>query len=76
MLEVEEIKIKLPSMSQDAARNLGEAVANQLMLGIPDSVQSGAIGSIQVRLNIDEGMSEEKMADKIARQILKELKFL
>jgi hypothetical protein len=76
MLEVEEIKIKLPSMSHDAARNLGEAVANRLMLGIPDSVQSGAIGSIQVRLNIDEGLSEGKMAEQIAGQILKELKFL
>jgi len=76
MLEVEEIKIKVPSMSQEAARNLGEAVAQRLMAGLPDNTPSGALGSLNIKMNAENNISESVMAGQIATQILKELKFL
>jgi len=74
MVEIQELLLRIPSLSAEDARRLGEEVARQIADKIPAGVGSRYIENIDLRLSLPSGTSRKKMVDIISTRILAEIR--
>jgi hypothetical protein len=79
MIQIDEIVLRVPGMTEADGRTLGKAVAAKLAQRLPGEVpgsqggQAGRIGQIDIGLQMAV-RSPEALAEKIVEQILVKLK--
>jgi len=73
MIEIGELVVRVPSMTEAEGINLGNEIAQQLSQHLPESGMNSHIGDIHVRIAGDVGLRTGSMAQSIATQILAQL---
>lgn len=70
MIQINEMSIRIPGNSVEEGRSIGERIANQIGKTLPDDTKNRNIDDISVRILVTPGMSNEMIADQIARELL------
>lgn len=74
MIEIQEMVIRVPGLEEGQARQLGQDVAEHIAVGLPSITENQNIDSLNVTVSIEEGLSNNKMAELIAEQLLGQIK--
>jgi hypothetical protein len=69
MIQIDEMVLRVPGLSEADAAGLGGAVAEKLAARIPEGVSAGAIGDIKLSLR-SAYRTRDELAAAIAEQIL------
>ena len=67
---IEELFIKLPGLSVDAARDISREVAERLGHGLAAALPSRSLGALDVRLELRPGASRDEIIDRVTATIL------
>ncbi len=73
-VHIGELKIRVPGVSQPAARELGRQVASEIAAGLPPGSHIPDLGAVRIRVAIPAGTAPEQMSAAIARAILGSLR--
>ena len=74
MIQIDELVLRVPGMSNDEGRRLGQEVAERVSAQLPESSSDQRIGELTIRLTTSPGASRSQLAEAIAEQILQQLK--
>ena len=76
MTEIKELVLKVPGLSGDEGRRLGEDVAERVAARLPPSTRGAKdryIGELNVQLSFAPNTGREQMSESIANQIIQQL---
>jgi hypothetical protein len=73
-VRIDELHLRVPGLSQDDGRRLGEEVARQVADQLPTGGRIEELGALSVRLTVPEGTSRDRLAAAIANLILERLR--
>jgi hypothetical protein len=74
MVEINEMKIRVPDMSESGAATLGRAVSEGMAYHFNDSLTTDkTIGSINIQLKIDNNVSEADLTEMILERLMQQL---
>lgn len=71
IVKIEEMRLRVPGISADEARGLGEEVARRIADGLPVVNGTRQLGALRLRVTVPEGTSRDQMASLIAETILR-----
>ena len=74
MVEIQELLLRIPGLSAEDARCLGEEVAQRIADKLPAGVGSRYIENIDLRLSLPSDTSRKKMVDIISTRIIAEIR--
>jgi len=70
-VHIDEMKLRLPGVTEKEAREIGEDVAKRIRESLPGSFQAKRVDTIDLRLSIPTGVSGSEMKRIIAEAVLK-----
>ena len=70
---IEELFLRLPALSRDAARDLSRAVAERLGNGLAAALPPRSLGALDLKLTVREGASRDEMVETVVQAILEAL---
>ena len=73
-IHIGELRIRLPGLSQSAARELGRQVAAEIAAGLPPGAPMGHLGAVHIRVTMPTGAAPHQMPAAIALAILRSLR--
>jgi hypothetical protein len=73
MIQINEMLIKVPSMSEEEGHQIGKDVAQRLANNLPQGIENRQIDALAVRMSLSPTMGREQMTEAIAQQILRQL---
>jgi len=73
MVEIKELLLRIPGLSVDDARHIGEEIAQRIADELPAGVGSRYIEKIDLQLSLPPGVSRKRLVDVIAAGILGEI---
>lgn len=73
-MQIDELLIRMPGLSEDEGRYLAEAVAQYLGAHLPEGISEQHISTLNVQLQLHRKMERDAMPVAIAEQILQQLK--
>ena len=73
MNEIKELVLKVPGLSGDEGRRLGEDVAQRIAARLPEGAKDRYIGELNVQLSFAPNTGREQMSESIANQIIQQL---
>lgn len=76
MIEINEMLIKVPGMTEAAAGTMAAGIAGKMAAMIPADAGNKNIGELNIKLSLPPGTGGDAMADSIARQILQQLNMI
>jgi hypothetical protein len=71
---IDELILRAPGLTVEEARWMGEEVARRVADGLPSSGRVEPLGTLSMRLTIPQGLSRERLAERIAQAILEGLR--
>lgn len=74
MLQIDELQIRVPGMNEEDCANLGRLVAEKVADAIPDDFDDRRIPELNVQLKGSLSNNTTLMADRIAEQIIRQIK--
>ena len=72
-VKIDEMRLSIPGLSQEAANLLGRDVIQRLSKRLPENIRSRRMASLDVKVRIPQGTPKERLAEMIAEQICKSL---
>ncbi len=75
MVQIDQLTIRVPGMGAAEGRRLGEEVARRVADRLPDGAAGRRLEEVHVRLTAPPGADPNQLADRIADQIVRQLKF-
>ena len=72
-IRIEELRLRIPGLSVEEARQVGQSIAQHLAESIPASGRTEHLGALVMRTAIPAGTPREQLAGVIARAILENL---
>jgi hypothetical protein len=73
-VRIEELRLRIPGLSVEEARQVGQNIARHLADAIPAHGKTERLGALVVRTEIPAGTPREQLAGAIARAILENLR--
>ena len=67
---IEELFLRLPGLSREAARAISREVAERVGAGLAETLPPRSLGALDLRLTVRAGASRDEMVDSVARAIL------
>ena len=74
MIQIDEMLIRIPGISEDQGSVLGMQVAEKVAAVLPDNFNNKQIPEIRVKLNSFESIDTTFLSDRIADQIVRQIK--
>jgi len=74
MLQIDELNIKIPGISEAQGVIIGQQIAEKVALGIPQNTENQQIPEINLKLDGFQSTDSNFISDNIARQIIKQIK--
>jgi hypothetical protein len=72
-VRIDELRLRVPGLSEPEARRLGEDVARRVADGLAAHGRVEHLGLLDLRISMPSGVSKERLAERIAEEILKKL---
>lgn len=72
-VQIEQMQLNIPGLSQEAANILGRDVVRRLSQKLPPKLRENRLPSLQVKVNIPQGTPRELLPEVIADQICRSL---
>lgn len=72
-VRIEEMRLRIPGLSAEEARTLGQDVARLLSEQLPRSGPTRHLGLLDLRTNIPQGTPRDRLAELIVQAIKKSL---
>lgn len=76
MIQIDEMILRLPGISEEEGRQLGLDVAQRLAANAPDYAEDQHLGALNLQLSLSPSLSREQMTNAIASQIWRQLQTL
>lgn len=73
-VHIEELRLRVPGLTELEARRLGEEVARRVAYALPAGRRGTDLGLLELRVSLPVGMPKELLAERIAEGILKNLR--
>ncbi len=73
ILSVKQLRIRVPGISAEQARGLGDEVAQRVADGLPEQVGPRQLGALDLRVMAPSGTERDRLAPLIAEAILRGL---
>ena len=73
IVQIDEMRLSVPGLSQEAANMLGRDVARRVSKNLPEKIRSNKLANLGVQVSIPQGTSTEQLAEMIADKICKSL---
>ena len=70
---IEELFLRLPGLSEAAARAISMAVAQRLGQGLAQALPSESLGALDVTVTVRAGATRDEMADAVAQAVIRAL---
>lgn len=67
---IEELFLRLPGLSRDAARAISREVAERVGAGLAEALPPRSLGALDLRLTVRAGASRDEMVESVANAIL------
>jgi len=67
---IEELFLRLPGLSRDAARAISREVAERVGAGLAEALPPRSLGALDLRLTVRAGASRDEMVESVAYAIL------
>ena len=74
MIQIDELQIKMPGNNREDGTDLGRQVAERLAAAIPENYGNQHIPELRVQLQSSALNDTTQMADRIAEQIIRQIK--
>ena len=74
MIQIDELQITMPGNNREDGTDLGRQVAERLAAAIPENYANQHIPELRVRLQSSASNDTTLMADRIAEQIIRQIK--
>lgn len=72
-IRIDQMRLRVPGLTAQEARSLGEEIAQRVADGLPAYGRIEHLGSIDVRVSVPSGTPRDRLAERIAEEILKRL---
>ncbi len=72
-LHIESLNLRVPGLTAEEGRRLGEEVARRLGDGVPERAMPLHLGALDLRLTLPRGLPRDRLAEEIAIAILERL---
>ena len=72
-LHIESLHLRVPGLTAEEGRRLGEEVARQMGASVPARATPLHLGALDLRLTLPSGLSRARLAQEIAMAILERL---
>ncbi|MBK6828968.1 MAG: hypothetical protein IPG86_19885 [Chitinophagaceae bacterium] len=75
MIQVDNIHITVPGLSESQAASFGKQVAERMAVHLAETANEGSsvVNQLNLRVTMPEGMGHEEMADHIAMKLVQQL---
>jgi hypothetical protein len=74
MIQIDELRITMPDNNQDDGNELGRQVAERLAAAMPENYGNQHIPELRLQLQGTTSNDTSLMADRIAEQIIRQIK--
>lgn len=74
MLQIDQLNIKIPGISEAQGAIIGQQVAEKVALGIPENTENRNIPEINLKMDGFLSTDSNFISDNIARQIIRQIK--
>ena len=74
MIQIDELQITMPGNNSEDGTDLGKEVAERLAQAIPENSGNRHIPELRVQLQSSASNDTTQMADRIAEQIIRQIK--
>ncbi|MEI6682114.1 MAG: hypothetical protein WCO44_05780 [Bacteroidota bacterium] len=75
MMQIDELQIRVPGMSEEAGTALAKAVAERVAAALPAGTTDRYIPGLKIKMQGSFDENTDLMADRIASQILRQINF-
>ena len=72
-VRIEHWRLRIPGLTEPEARRLGAEVARRVAERLPLEGRTERLGRLDLRLSIPAGVPKDRLASKIAEELLKKL---
>lgn len=76
MIEIKEMRLRLPGMKEAEAGKMAESIAGKMASMMPADAQNKNIDELNIKLSLPPGTGGDALANTIARQILQQLNMI
>ncbi len=73
LVRIEELRLRIPGLTEAEARRIGEEITRRVADELPLRGSMRRCGLLDMRLSIPAGVSKDRLAIRIADEILKKL---
>jgi hypothetical protein len=73
-IRIGRLRLRVSGLSVAQAKRLGEEVARRAALGVTSDGRTEHLGAIELRISVPAGASESMLAERIAKQVLRQLR--
>lgn len=74
MIRIDELTLRVPGLTEDEGRQLGNTVADRLSAQWPATITSQHLDDLTIQLTVPSGASSSDLADAIVAQILDQIR--
>jgi hypothetical protein len=72
-VRIGELHLRVPGLSREEARQMGEEVARRVADGLPSCGCVSQLGALDLRLSIPRATPRDRLAENIAQAIIEKL---
>jgi hypothetical protein len=73
-IRIDQLRLRVPGLTQQEAHNLGEEVARRVADALPAYGRVEHLASLDLRIFMPSGTPKDQLAEGIAKEILKRLR--
>lgn len=70
ILRIKELRLRIPGLSAEEARGLGDEVAQRIADRLPDGARPQQLGALDLRVMVPTGTERDRLALLIAEAVL------
>ena len=75
MLQIDELQIRVPGISEEAGEGLGRMVAEKVSAGLPANEADRYIPELRIKMRGSVSENADIMSERIAQQIIRQINF-
>ena len=74
MLQIDQLNIRIPGISEEQGAVIGQQIAEKVALGLPQTIENKQIMEINVKMGSFLSTDANYISDNIAKQIIRQIK--
>lgn len=72
-IRIDQLRLRVPGLTEEEARKLGAEIARRVADALPPHRRVEHLGSLDLHIAVPSGTSKDRLAERIAEEILKRL---